>query len=432
MIPINKHLDTSQLIRKGRCVDWSKNVGKYIHFIYDDIEGDIYIKDYINGKLLIKYNDEEDIIGRDNFLKCQFGNILKRKTKNFKYNIGQQIVNNNRDMILLERDNLPDNKNKDKLYKKYKYKCNICGYSCGEYYKGGVYHKELWVKETALTSGAGCACCKNEITVPGINDIPTTTEWMIQFFQGGYDEAKKYCKNSNKKIKPTCPICQEVANRYVRIQDIYLDRKFGCVCQDGFSYPEKFLYYMLKQANINFIYQLSKTTFTWCGKYRYDFYLNDYNCIIETHGQQHYIDSRNFYNQNILEIQKNDKDKRSLAIHYGIKEYIILNCKHSDPLWIQKSIEESFLSEIVDLNRINWKQCATQSMGSLKYQICEYINSNIGVTKQDVATYFNVSNSFVYNAIKYGLNYGIIDNDYYKKHINKVRVNTQQKRQKKM
>lgn len=62
-----------------------------------------------------------------------------------------------------------------------------------------------------------------------------------------------------------------------------------CLCDKCYkktwSYPEKFVYYLLDQAKIKF--KIHKK-FDWSDKREYDFYLFDYKYIIETHGIQHY------------------------------------------------------------------------------------------------------------------------------------------------
>ena len=97
-------------------------------------------------------------------------------------------------------------------------------------------------------------------------------------------------------------------------------RGFKCrLCDDGFSYPEKFVYNFLKQLNIPVITQLNKKHFSWIGSYRYDFYLNQCDCIIETHGKQHYIDDHGM--DRLLKEQENDKNKEQLARNNGIQNY---------------------------------------------------------------------------------------------------------------
>ena len=97
-----------------------------------------------------------------------------------------------------------------------------------------------------------------------------------------------HTKTSKKKTDMTCPICGLKKNMCV--SNLYF-QSFGCPkCSDGFSYPEKFFLNILNKLSIKFKFQLNKSDFVWCDKYRYDFYLPEYNCIIETNGVQHYED----------------------------------------------------------------------------------------------------------------------------------------------
>ena len=57
------------------------------------------------------------------------------------------------------------------------------------------------------------------------------------------------------------------------------------VCGKKTSYSERFVYSILKQANITFVPQME---FEWLHNRFYDVYLPDYNAIIEIHGEQHY------------------------------------------------------------------------------------------------------------------------------------------------
>ena len=51
------------------------------------------------------------------------------------------------------------------------------------------------MSERQILNGKRCACCSNSVVVEGINDIPTTAPWMVDYFPGGYEEAKRYTKN---------------------------------------------------------------------------------------------------------------------------------------------------------------------------------------------------------------------------------------------
>ncbi len=91
---------------------------------------------------------------------------------------------------------------------------------------------------------------------------------------------------------------------------------FSCKrCGDGISYGEKFVYSMLCELNIDFITQLSHITFSWCEKYKYDFYIPSINTIVEVHGRQHYFDE-----ESAKPLEKNTKFEFSIVTKNDIKE----------------------------------------------------------------------------------------------------------------
>ena len=66
---------------KGRNIDWKNSVGYKVHFIYEDIDGYIEILDYIDYKLIIKYNNKELKIFTSSFIDAKIGKILNNKNK---------------------------------------------------------------------------------------------------------------------------------------------------------------------------------------------------------------------------------------------------------------------------------------------------------------------------------------------------------------
>ena len=60
-------------------IDWKNSVGYKVHFIYEDIDGYIEILDYIDYKLIIKYNNKELKIFTSSFINANIGKILNNK-----------------------------------------------------------------------------------------------------------------------------------------------------------------------------------------------------------------------------------------------------------------------------------------------------------------------------------------------------------------
>ena len=110
------------------------------------------------------------------------------------------------------------------------------------------------------------------------------------------------------------------------------DRKSLCpICVS--SKGEKIIYSILKELKIKFNKEYKIPTFI----YRYDFYLPEFNLIIEYHGGQHFISTNGFFRQSLEEVKENDKVKESLAKLKGYR-YLILDSENEEEL--TKQIKE--------------------------------------------------------------------------------------------
>lgn len=391
---------------KGK-IDWGSYIG-YVNFIYDDISGKIKIINY-NKKgsiLTVKYNNYETNIKTGHFSKGILGKILGEEAMSFVVDIGQTFKDNRRDLTIIDRKRIRDKKGKIRTV--YKYRCNTCGFNCGEHYKNGGYLREHWVRESnLLTQGRGCACCCStpQIVVTSINSLFITDMWMIDL---GVDkeEAKKFTKSSSKKIKCKCPHCGK--ELYKPIHNIYQSKSTGCTCGDGFSYPEKFMYSVLKQLGVEFETQYSPN---WIKPKKYDFYIPSLNMIIETHGLQHY-ESRS-RGRSLEEEQENDRIKKELALSNGIERYIELDCRRSDMDLIKGSILNNELSELFNINVINWAKCEEYAMKSnIVKEVCNYWkNKKEWETTKDLESEFEVCKPAIVRYLKQGAKLGWCEYD---------------------
>ena len=159
----------------------------------------------------------------------------------------------------------------------------------------------------------------------------------------------------------------------------------------------------------SFITQFSKTNAKWCDKYRYDFYFKKDNeeYIIETHGMQHYKESG--FNRSLEEEQINDKNKKELALNNGIKprNYIVIDCRYSGLEYIKNSIINSRLSELFNLNEIDWIKIGQNSEKNLVKEVCNYWRihndiNNEGLTTGDLGKVFNHDCSIIRGWLKKG------------------------------
>lgn len=402
---IEKWIDLSELPKWGEhgkakkgSTNWKESVGYKCKFKYDDIEGWVEIIDYIpnNNKLIIKYlNCDLFEIDTRSFKKCSFGELLKKKTSEFKIKIGQTFLDDKRDLVIIDREYRKNKRNRKCKY--YKYHCNKCG-------------NEDWINEGHLPKGVGCnVCCDYpRKVILGVNTIWDKTRWMVDLGVSEKD-AKKYTPNSSKKITVKCPYCNK--EKKITPNTIYTYKSIGCTCGDRTSYPEKIMMSILDQLNINYIVQYSPE---WIKPKRYDFYfkLNNKRIVVETHGEQHYTGSfSRIGGKTLEEEQKNDQYKRELALSNGVDFYIELDCRKSNLDWIKDNIINSELNNIFDLNNIDWTQCEELSLKNKIREVCDYWYLHNNINKEDLNTnhlskIFNLCHTTISNYLKKGNDLG--------------------------
>lgn len=358
-----KSINLEKLPKRGKLIDWKNSIGQEIDFIYNDIKGILKINSYIykqekrRGYIIIEYNKKEFECETGTIKNCHLEKILgiNREGADFIFNIGDRIVDEKRDLTIIDRYCDDNNCNR-----KYKLKCNICNYD------NIIYDSYMVENKVGEGSVGSCPCCNSRIVVKGINDIATTDTWMIPYLKNKED-AYKYTSQSNKKIPFICPFCLE--EREERINNVYKKHKLCLKCENTNYFTETFVFNVLNQLypKINIINQFSSKHSKWCNNKRYDFYfkLNNEEYIIEVHGIQHYEKSfKNLGTKTLEEEQANDKYKYELAISNGIKpeNYIVVDFRYSTLQWGKEHILNSRLSEIFDLSNINWEKCLEKSM----------------------------------------------------------------------
>lgn len=365
-------------------IDWEKSIGMTTKFIYDNVKGEMKIIDFDKGYLYINYNNINFKISTSSFTYCYIFKYIDI-TPNFKFEIGQILNINKKNITIINRRYKKTNND---IIKYYVCKCNICGYT-------------QEIKESKLLSNHfKCAVCKNKMVMIGYNDIPTTDPWMIKYFQGGYDEAKLYTKCSNKKIYPICPDCGQIKKNKITIASIHNHKGFKCNCNIGCgSYPERIMYNILEQLNINFLCQYSPQ---WIHPRRYDFYFkkNNKKYIIEIDGAFHFYDNK-MINYSVNDVKKIDNIKENLAIKHNIT-VIRINCIKSNLNYIKNNIIKSELKNIFDLHKINWIECEKLALSNKTKIICKIKKDNPNISIENIAKKMHMCIA----SIKYHLKYG--------------------------
>lgn len=176
---------------------------------------------------------------------------------------------------------------------------------------------------------------------------------QIEYLNGNVPDCGSICDKSPAKMVTSLSYCQE--------------------CSKLHSYGEKFVAELLNQ--LCEVFEREKS-FYWSEDKRYDFYLPFYNCIIEVHGKQHYLenDFSKLGGRTYIEEQFNDEYKKELAKFNGIENYIVIKNIKSDKDDLIDNIFQSLLPIILNFKRkdIDWDKCHECCTTNKTKLICDY------------------------------------------------------------
>jgi hypothetical protein len=264
---------------------------------------------------------------------------------------------------------------------------------CGSKFEGKAGNRTI--------SNCNCPYCSGS-KVNETNSLWTTDPQVAEMLLNR-ELGNEVTRGSGKKVEFKCPTCDSVYKKFVKN---VVNLGIGClICSDGFSYPEKIMISLLNQLNIKYETQKS---FEWSENKRYDFYIPSYNCIIETHGNQHYKNSYYRFKRYLKDELSNDELKENNAKNNGIINYIVINCSKSNLDYIKSNCLSSKLNKIFNLNMVNWKECERYASETLIKETCAiWNNTNLPTSK--IAEELSISPTTVLRYLKKGAEIGICD-----------------------
>jgi DNA-directed RNA polymerase subunit RPC12/RpoP len=370
-------------------VNWQQSIGYKINFIYGDMNGELKIIDYDKSKsrLSVIYQNEEKSIFTGHLSEGKLGSIIGKVTRHHLHEVGDILnVKSGKIEIIKQRKVNMGNE----MIRGYDYKCLNCGH---------LNH----ISEGHLKGKLGCPVCMGQKIKVGLNDMWTTNPELAKLLFNP-DDGYKFMQSSNLKLDWKCSECGNIIKNR-QVSQIKLQGLSCPKCSDGISYPEKFMFNLLCQLNCEFS---SQEIFNWSKNRRYDFYVPTLNCIIETHGIQHYGGGFHTYGgRSLEEEQENDKLKKELAIENGIAHdhYIVIDCRKSELEWIKNNILKSKLIKHFDFNKINWLKCHEFACSSLVKIACDLWTSGIHSTTL-IGKQINLERGAVRRYLKQGVELG--------------------------
>ena len=198
------------------------------------------------------------------------------------------------------------------------YKCNQCG----------MTHK---AKALHLLNGHGCPYCCGRYRIEGVNDLATLRPDLVKYFVNS-EICKSVSLHSSRKVKLKCDKCDYITEMSV---EHFVSRGFHCPFCNNTSNGEKQICDYLLNNKIDFTPRKTFSLLKGMGNKRlsYDFYLPDYNLLIEFQGKQHYKSVDYFGGDESFKIQQeHDRRKRQYA---KINNYYLLEI----PYWNYQDID---------------------------------------------------------------------------------------------
>lgn len=279
-------------------------------------------------------------------------------------------------------------------------------------YKGSMYPTKVRHKvcggisnrTTDQMKKQGCPYCNGSMLLRGFNDLSVTNPEVYRLLTDKDD--CMYHPHSSKETSFTCPTCgNEMIKRISNVSRYGLNCP---TCDDGFSYPEKFVMSMLSQCNINFEGQKK---FDFLKGKKYDFYIQSKSLIIETHGGQHYTDNFRFKSK-VRNEKENDELKRITAINNGIENYFEIDCRYSDGEYIKESIINSGVLDVLEINvkDIDFNKCEVDANNSLVKQAWNMWNTG-EYSNIEIAEKLNLAPNTTCHYLRLGTKLGVCKYD---------------------
>lgn len=281
----------------------------------------------------------------------------------------------------------------------------------------GTYHDFVMTPNSMISSKYNCPCCSGYQVYKGYNDFNTKRPELAQYLVN-YQDGYKYTEWSSEELEWRCPSCGNIMKKKIS----YIS-KYGVTCprcDDGYSYPNKFIYNSLLQIENQLDFLDREYRPDWCKyKYKdkkcygiYDIYFekNNKKFVIEMdgglgHGNRSYTNSKT----NRDELIFRDKEKDRLASEHNIK-VIRIDCNYETNdryQFILNNILKSELSNILDLSKVDFNQSNTQSQQSLFIKAVELWN--LGENISQIKSELHIHESTVTSYLKSALNYNMCD-----------------------
>lgn len=170
-----------------------------------------------------------------------------------------------------------------------------------------------------LKMGCGCPVCgKDRVREKRKLGKDNFIKRAIVVHGGKYDYSQVNYINEKTKVKILC----HEHGVFMQTPTGHMSGKGCSKCKT--SKGERRISMILENHNIKYVTQKPIKSIGGGGRYRYDFFIPDYNVFIEYHGKQHFVAVDLFGGENaLMQLKKNDEYKKQYVIDNGFifREY---------------------------------------------------------------------------------------------------------------
>lgn len=229
---------------------------------------------------------------------------------------------------------------------------------------------------------------------------PTEENWLynrtdLHKFVDNPEDLKNYHVSSSKDYNWKCPSCGKIFKKKICA---VIQNGMNCdIYSSSYSRNERLVSAILTKMGE---YYKPQKYFKDCvmeSQLPFDFYLPQYNMIIETHGEQHYKDINYFGNYN--DVVKSDEIKKQYCVDNDIK-YCEINCVSRKA---EDIIEQLRKYIDIDLSDDELQECIWESSHNINEIDIETVRNlhNCFWNSREIAEYLNTTISKIEGVLNY-------------------------------
>lgn len=233
-----------------------------------------------------------------------------------------------------------------------------------------------------LHTKSGCPVCSRRRIISGYNDLWTVRPDVAELLVNK-DDGYKYGISNEEKTEFRCRNCGSIL-----VKSVFAVCTSGLYCEfcdDGLSYPNKFMRSILNQLSISYIPEYNPD---WIKPKLYDFYfvIAGKQYIVEMDGG---LGHGNQPNNSMTTLTKEesiaiDKYKDKCAKEHDI-DLLRIDCNYPYNIerfeYIKNNIITSKLSEVLNLEFVDFDQANKDAESTLLFQISKLWDSGVNNTK---------------------------------------------------